>query len=878
MKTRIKKIEAIAIAAIAILTVMMITPTALAADPSTANVSASVNLNTTDILAGSTNAFNISINQTLSGAENVTLINITVPGVLSGITALKIKNGTGADITSSITDKHIVAITGDAHNITVNLTGTHNMTPSYAGNVSVLFNATAKQTITDLENKDFMKFEVYAGDETSGGENATTDANLGIWFKQNIQKKIVINPDPASGYINEDIQLFVNVTDEYGNVNNTGGKVNFTGVAVSGGAFVTLPLTNATSDLGYNNTNASMFNISDTTQESVTVSVTTNTTDITPVAATVHFVAPITAVAVEANMTTLQADGASVVLIQAQLKAVDDSNVKLSGKTVEWYLNNTLLGNLSAVSSITDANGIANVTMTAKSDTGFAKITGRTTPTTPPPTYITDSDVVQLVPEVDPNECTVVNTTATIQANATSMITATIKNFAGGVLQGIPVTFNVTTDTTGTVDGEKKITIPSGADGNASVVFTSKKAPETNAINVTVAADGVKTRIGTLQTITVTPANAHYINVTPAVLVVGASSGNVLTINATIRDEFENLNKTNYDATFSIADDSIGNLTAWDTTGVANTTLISSKEVGADGYITVNFTANGELGSTTFTVNISKAGFPTLANETRTLIAENANGLSLSPNVTTKPIGESIELTAQLTYGGAPVAISGKSVSYIITEGVGTLTLYEGTSDAYGANTTILTSTSAGMVTVLAQSELGWYDSTTVTFSGNASSLKLTPSPATVGLGENSTITVQAVDVNGYNSSKTKTGEDIEGKAVAYSIISGTGELKDADTTFDANGTASVNVTSTADGDVTVRGVGAGVLGTITVTFTAVECPWDINGDETVDISDLIILTNHWGEDWSTGDFNSDGTIDISDVIILTNNWGACPT
>jgi hypothetical protein len=889
MKTKIKEIEAIAIAAIMVVSIFAgimpsIVPVALALTPPAGNFTAyeqSYNVSGINIRAGSEGQFNITVgNATFFPAENITLINITVPTELTPVAAtLKVKNTAGSYITVTAS-----LPTAGGENITVNLTSNHQLNNTNNGNVSIIFNATAKTSITDLANGDYIEFTVYAADDEGTMIQPTPNIGSGLWVKQNIQKKIVINPDPASGYTNEDIQLFVNVTDVYGNVNNTGGTVNFTGVAVSGGAFVTLSLTNATSNQGgqTNTTNASMFNISDTTQESVTVSVTTNTTGITPVGATVHFVAPITAVDVYGNLSTLQADSASVVLIQAQLKAADDSDVKLSGRTVEWYLNNTLLGSLSATSSTTNADGIANVTMTAKHDTGFAKITGRTTPTTSPPTYITDSWVVQLVPKVDSTQCTVVNTTATIQANATtSTITATIKNHAGGLLDGIPVTFNVTSDvtsdTTGTVDGVKKITKNSGTDGNASVVFTSKKAPETNTINVTVVVDSAETQIGGYeQTITVNPANADHITVSPAVLVIGASSGNVLTINATIRDAEENLNiTTGYSAIFSIADDSIGNLTAVDDGAITPTTVTTSTAVGTDGFITVNFTANGELASTTFIVNISGAG-PTLINVTRTLEAANADGLSLTPNVTTKPIGESIELTAQLTYGVEPVAISGKSVSYIIEEGVGTLTSDEGTSDALGASTTILTSTSAGLVTVLAQSELGFYDSTTVTFSGNASSLKLTPSPETVGSGENSTITVQAVDVNGYNSSRTKTGAVITGRMVTYSITSGTGELKDADTTFDANGTASVNVTSTTAGDVTVRAIGAGVLGTTTVIVTTpgVVVKGDFDADGDIDFDDFVEFAGAYGATScadanynSIADFDDDCNVDFDDFV-----------
>jgi hypothetical protein len=55
----------------------------------------------------------------------------------------------------------------------------------------------------------------------------------------------------------------------------------------------------------------------------------------------------------------------------------------------------------------------------------------------------------------------------------------------------------------------------------------------------------------------------------------------------------------------------------------------------------------------------------------------------------------------------------------------------------------------------------------------------------------------------------------------------------------------------------------------------------DINRDGRVNISDLVVMSNHWGEDvspggysWTLGDLNSDGTINISDLVVLSNHWG----
>ena len=70
----------------------------------------------------------------------------------------------------------------------------------------------------------------------------------------------------------------------------------------------------------------------------------------------------------------------------------------------------------------------------------------------------------------------------------------------------------------------------------------------------------------------------------------------------------------------------------------------------------------------------------------------------------------------------------------------------------------------------------------------------------------------------------------------------------------------------------TVDGTGIYVTGVVQDP-----CPWDLNDDNVVDISDIVILAGHWGEDWPPGDFNHDGTIDISDIVIMANHWGACP-
>ena len=55
-------------------------------------------------------------------------------------------------------------------------------------------------------------------------------------------------------------------------------------------------------------------------------------------------------------------------------------------------------------------------------------------------------------------------------------------------------------------------------------------------------------------------------------------------------------------------------------------------------------------------------------------------------------------------------------------------------------------------------------------------------------------------------------------------------------------------------------------------------CPWDLNGDGSVGINDLLSLLGQWGTDpGGPPDFDGDGNVGITDLIELLANWGPCP-
>jgi len=62
----------------------------------------------------------------------------------------------------------------------------------------------------------------------------------------------------------------------------------------------------------------------------------------------------------------------------------------------------------------------------------------------------------------------------------------------------------------------------------------------------------------------------------------------------------------------------------------------------------------------------------------------------------------------------------------------------------------------------------------------------------------------------------------------------------------------------------------------VTVNVTAL--PWDLNNNGQVDVGDLVIVGNHFGETGSPGwvqyDFNNNGQIDVGDLVIVGNHFG----
>jgi len=53
-------------------------------------------------------------------------------------------------------------------------------------------------------------------------------------------------------------------------------------------------------------------------------------------------------------------------------------------------------------------------------------------------------------------------------------------------------------------------------------------------------------------------------------------------------------------------------------------------------------------------------------------------------------------------------------------------------------------------------------------------------------------------------------------------------------------------------------------------------CPTDLNGDGSVNVSDLLAVIEAWGSSDQTADINSDGIVNVADLLEVVGTWGPC--
>ena len=123
-------------------------------------------------------------------------------------------------------------------------------------------------------------------------------------------------------------------------------------------------------------------------------------------------------------------------------------------------------------------------------------------------------------------------------------------------------------------------------------------------------------------------------------------------------------------------------------------------------------------------------------------------------------------------------------------------------------------------------------------------------------------------------------GEPIVGKTVQFDILSGSGTLSAQTATTDAQGTAQVTLTLGAAAGinkvkVSSEGIQSWVLFTAAATEEMPQPVADVNGDGSVNIQDLVLVSGQLGKTGkNSADVNGDGVVNIQDLVLVAGAFG----
>ncbi len=500
---------------------------------------------------------------------------------------------------------------------------------------------------------------------------------------------------------------------------------------------------------------------------------------------TVNFVAgPVTGVAVTASPANLTADGTSTSTIQATV--IDTNGNTVSGETIRFT---AVSGTLSALTAITNTNGVATVTYTAPN----AVPVGNTDTITARSSNNTIGTAAITLISTNVGSVSVASGSSWLFADGTSgtLITATVKDINGNnVTDGTLVSFTTSAGTLSpatatTVNGKAHVTLTSARLlGKARVVAVS------GGVNATVDVNFIAGSINTL-TVLVNPDNLT------------ADGVSTSTIKGIARDSSNNPVEGET-LTFTAVRGYLSSVTAiTNANGEATVTYTVPDAVPAGGNDTVTATAtNGISGADTIALIDAIVGDVQVVVGSDTLIADASSSTLVLATVT--------------DINGNPVA-DGTTVSFSTTAG----SLSGATATLNGMARATLTSAAALGTATVSVTCGGVNDFVTVNFiAGLVSSVKVLANPNNLTADGVSTSTIKATATDANNN-------PVLGETLTFNVVSG--DLSAITAVTNTNGVATV--TYTAPGAVPA-------VGTDTLTASSTNGK---SGTETITLIDAVI-------------------------------------
>jgi len=146
---------------------------------------------------------------------------------------------------------------------------------------------------------------------------------------------------------------------------------------------------------------------------------------------------------------------------------------------------------------------------------------------------------------------------------------------------------------------------------------------------------------------------------------------------------------------------------------------------------------------------------------------------------------------------------------------------------------------------------------------GDVTATALDSDSSTVKTGEHITFTIAATDLDNdsliYSASNLPEGASFDPNTQTFSWTP----------RYDQTGIYTVHF-EVSDGELTDAE-------DVTITVVQLNEDWDVNGDGTTNVLDMVLVGQHWGETGLTGwireDANEDGTVNVLDMIVIGQHW-----
>jgi hypothetical protein len=768
------------------------------------------------------------------------------------------------------TDANNVLDTGFTGTMTISVNGSATATP-----VSYTF-VTADNGTKNISVTDNVAESIMINFNSTSFTNATTTETV----VPNKPTKLAFNSSMPLSTLTNSLRVKISLTDAYNNPFNvsrlgTGSSGNVSTATHLGGTDglgtgVSLNVTLAlypklnsaldTTSIVINQTSVITYlaYVNDSTDETITLHATSDF--FAAIQTDLSFLPAVSYMVIDTNKTddTAHANGGvnwlGVINITAQLMSASDVPLAVPGTVVTFTTSNSTVLN-SVGTATTNANGIATLAAISTTTTAGTALVGATAPGGIVGLNATGGSIgltVTTTPVVS-KDLSTLSVAATARAGENVTVYATIKDYSGTTVPaGTTVSFNITSgDSVSTLNGVVKgtiVTADTNSMGVATVTFrgTNGTMPGVDSnINATIVDEAGDTqRVGAAeQTIKVIPNDAAVLVVSPASKGLASLLGESVIFNVTTYDSYGNINTSvgTVKINVSTTNPALGNMTVGATT-VNNYAVITAASGTGQMNYTVNSTTPGNA-TLTFGAYTYESGQATglINNITTTALVttSGATSVTITPSVTGTSVGNNVILTMNLTdNAGNLIAIDGVNMSLISSAGptsLNTTTLTSANGQAF-ANLSVATPQT---VTVTVYVEGLTSASTSVVFSGNATSIVITPESTSINVDETTNLTIQAYDAFG-NKAAIYNGVVITSETGIIPAVTGL-TFSDTSFTFNATGCAVVNVTSAISGTYTIQVIALDLISTVDLEFTDVGL---LNMTVTATPSSVIVNTS----------------------------------